>query len=71
MCKLSVAPCTHLLRIYIGDGDGDGDDDGDVEEVPAFRCSHEEADTRMILHAKFSQAPVVVHSDDTDVFISY
>ena len=41
----------------------------DADDVPMLECTHEEADTRMILHSKFSQGPVVVYSDDTDVFI--
>ena len=39
------------------------------EIVPELECSHEEADTRMLLHAKYANGPVVIHADDTDVFI--
>ena len=41
----------------------------DSIDVPVLECSHEEADTRMALHAKFVSGPVTIHSDDTDVFI--
>ena len=34
-----------------------------------LECLHEEADTRMVLHAKFVSGPVTINSDDTDVFI--
>ena len=34
-----------------------------------LNCSHEEADTRMLLHTKCVDGPVVIYSDDTDVFI--
>ena len=37
--------------------------------LPELKCSHEEADTRMILHAKHIQEPVLVHADDTDVLV--
>ena len=41
----------------------------DSDDVPLLKCSHEEADTRMILHAKFVLGPVTIHSNDTDVFV--
>ena len=37
--------------------------------VPELKCSHEEADTRMILHARHIQGPVLIHADDTDVLV--
>ena len=43
-----------------------------VTEVKDLHCDHEEADSRMILHAKHAadnHAHVVVQSPDTDVFI--
>ena len=40
-----------------------------VEIVPELRCSHEEADTRIVLHAKHSQSPFIVHTDDADVLV--
>ena len=40
-----------------------------VSLVPDLECSHEEADTRMILHAKHIQRPVLIHADDTDVLV--
>ena len=39
------------------------------EPVPELQCNHEEADTRMVLHARHTAGPCVIHSDDTDVFI--
>lgn len=39
------------------------------EMVPELRCSHEEADTRIILHAVHCQCPFIVHADDTDVLV--
>ena len=41
----------------------------DFDEVPLLDCNHEEADTRMLVHAKFSEGPVIVHADDADVFV--
>ena len=41
----------------------------EADNVPILECTHEEADTRMILHCQYSQGPVVIHSDDADVFI--
>ena len=37
--------------------------------VPELQCNHEEADTRMVLHARYTAGPCVIHYDDTDVFI--
>ena len=37
--------------------------------MPELKCSHEEADTRTILHAKHIQEPVLIHADDTDVLV--
>ena len=33
--------------------------------VPELECNHEEADTRMVLHAKYSNSLVVIHADGT------
>ena len=40
-----------------------------IDIVPELRCSHEEADTRIILHAKHTESPFIVHADDTDVLL--
>ena len=40
-----------------------------ISLVPELKCSHEEADTRMILHAKHIQGPILIHADDTDVLV--
>ena len=37
--------------------------------VPELRCNHEEADTRMLLHAKHAGGKCVLHADDTDVLV--
>ena len=42
---------------------------GTTDNVPELESSHEEADTRMILHAKHTNCPVVIHADDTDVIV--
>ena len=39
------------------------------EPVPELECDHEEADTRMLLHARHAGGTCVIHSDDTDVFV--
>jgi len=39
------------------------------EPVPELRCNHEEADTRMVLHAHHAGGTCIIHSDDTDVFV--
>jgi len=39
------------------------------EPVPELECKHEEADTRMVLHARHAGGTFVIHSDDTDVFV--
>ena len=43
-----------------------------VEEVPELECDHEEADTKMFLHAQHAAASynvVVIKSPNTDVFV--
>ena len=40
-----------------------------IEFVPELQSNQEEADTRMILHAKHVQGPFVIHADDTDVLV--
>ena len=40
-----------------------------ISLVPELKCSHEEADARMILHAKHIQGPALIHADDTDVLL--
>ncbi len=41
------------------------------EMVDDLKCNHEEADTRMILHAihsaQFNYEAIIIHSEDTDV----
>ena len=39
------------------------------EPVPELQCNHEEADTRMVLHARHAGGTCVIHSDDTDVLV--
>ena len=44
-----------------------------VQEAIGLRCNHEEADTRLLLHAKNAAEeeyePIVIISEDTDVFV--
>ena len=40
---------------------------GTIETFP--QCNHEEADTRLILHAAMSKSPAVIVAKDTDVFL--
>ena len=39
------------------------------ESVLELQCNQEEADKRMVLHARNTAGPCVIHSDDTDVFM--
>ena len=39
------------------------------EPVPELQCNHEEADTRMVLHAWHAEGMYVIHSDDTDALV--
>ena len=39
------------------------------ERVDELQCNHEEADTRMVLHARHAGDTCVVHSDNTDVLV--
>ena len=43
-----------------------------IDEIPELHCDHEEADTRLLLHAKHATPnydSIVIRSPDTDVFI--
>ena len=43
-----------------------------IEEIATLSCDHEEADTRMLLHANHasqSHGSIVIKSPDTDMFI--
>ena len=40
-----------------------------IEFLSELQGNQEEADTRMILHAKHVQGPFVIHADDTDVLV--
>ena len=54
-------------RFYVDEGN-----ETRIEEVPELNSDHEEADTRLLLHAKnasTSHRAVTVRSPDTDVFI--
>ena len=42
-----------------------------VTLVPELRCNHEEADTRMLLHAQHAAGKCVLHADDTDVLVLF
>lgn len=39
------------------------------EPFPELQCKHEEADARMVLHARHAGGTCVIHSDDTDVLV--
>ena len=39
------------------------------EPVPELQCNHDEADTRMVLHARHAGGTCVIHSHDTDVLV--
>ena len=41
----------------------------DEEAISLFKCNHEEADTRLILHACLQDTNVVVVAKDTDIFV--
>ena len=41
------------------------------ELVPELQCSHEEADTRIVLHVQHASGKCIIHCDDTDVFIFF
>ena len=42
---------------------------GSTDNVLERESGHEEADTRMILHAKHANGTMVIHADDTDVIV--
>ena len=77
MCSLGKGKLPYNTKLVVGGGFKDGtrsvvitrDAHYDIEEL---RCDHEEADTRMLLHAKLSANPdtsMVIQSPDTDVLV--
>ena len=42
-------------------------DKGEITNI--FKCNHEEADTRVILHASLSSDNIIVIASDTDVLV--
>ena len=64
-------------KLVIGGGYKDGKitvsiSNGALEFTEPLACSHEEADTRLLLHAKHASSSisqVIIHSPDTDVLV--
>ena len=77
LCKLGQEKLPLDKKLVIGGGLNDGKEALSIakdhwETVPSLKSDHEEADTRLMLHAKHAvQARVrmIVQSPDTDVFI--
>ncbi|CAH3175616.1 unnamed protein product [Porites evermanni] len=77
LCRLGENQLPPQKELVIGGGFRDGEKAvtvtrGQCREVQALRSNHEEADTRMILHAKYAARTdrrLVIQSPDTDVLI--
>ncbi|XP_070535408.1 uncharacterized protein [Ptychodera flava] len=71
--------CLQGITMYITNGElcyrlQSADGVMDVTEVPELQCDHEEADTRLLLHAQHASYigevdNIVIRSPDTDVFM--
>ena len=77
LCRLGEHQLPPQKELVIGGGFRDGEKAvtvtiGQCREVQVLRSNHEEADTRMILHAKYAARTdrrLVTQSPDTDVLI--
>ena len=77
LCRLGEHQLPPQKELVIGGGFRDGEKAvtvtiGQCKEVQVLRSNHEEADTRMILHAKYAARTdrrLVTQSPDTDVLI--
>ena len=77
LCRLGEHQLPPQKELVIGGGFRDGEKAvtvtrGQCREAQALRSNHEEADTRMILHAKYAARTdrrLVIQSPDTDVLI--
>ena len=65
--QLYVTSGEHCTKLYVVD------DDIIQEQVDELSCDHEEADTRLLLHAEHAERSgypsVVIKSPDTDLFV--
>lgn len=77
MCSLGKQQLADGKKLVIGGGYKDGEiavsvSHGASEIIEPLACSHEEADTRMLLHAKHAsgtRSRVIKQSPDTDVLV--
>lgn len=77
LCKLSQQRIAANRKLIIGGGFKDGEriiciTNGHCEDIIALRSNHEEADTRLLLHAKYAARPssrIVIQLPDTDVLV--
>jgi hypothetical protein len=72
LCAISTMYVTAKEKCYVLYAGVSGDDPVTSDEVSSLQSNHEEADTRLLLHAKHAAATydrVIIKSPDTDVFI--
>ena len=72
MCYFNHVCDSKGLKCYVLYAGVSGDDPVTSDEVSSLQSNHEEADTRLLLHAKHVTATydwVIIKSPDTDVFI--
>ena len=77
MCSLDKARLPEKTQMVIGGGFKDGErcvsiTRGSFSDVADLTCNHEEADTRMLVHAEYAANPetrIVIQSPDTDVLV--
>ncbi|KAK3734694.1 hypothetical protein QZH41_002113 [Actinostola sp. cb2023] len=78
LCKIGKERLTDPQQLVIGGGTKDGEravriTHNHCEDVAALKSNHEEADTRMLLHAKHAShagsSRIVIQSPDTDVLV--
>ena len=77
LCKLGQERLPENKKLVIGGGLKDGErcvvvTRGQCCDMPDLKSDQEEADTRLLLHAKYASTPetrIVIHSPDTDVLV--
>jgi len=77
MCKIGNEKLPVHKKLIIGGGFKDGEravciTQETCEDIEELSSDHEEADTRMLLHAKYASTPetrIIIQSPDTDVLV--
>lgn len=79
LCKIGQERIMESKKLFIGGGYQDGEptvciSNAHCDDIAALKSNHEEADTRLLLHAKYisstdDDSRIIIQSPDTDVLV--